>query len=227
MKRIISLFLIVISLISLCSCSNSNTNSNIPSNKEYEETKALVSNYALALLKAWECGLNNDVILKDETVFKDFDNPKNVDMEQLVNVTGIEQAKIEEILYRDYGPLSMRTVNLYSSKFYDHETAEKVQTHNVLLGLNGIEPETSVEQYTDIITNIAMVKYLYEQVYKGTLDAKTSSNTDAKYVKLKELKNYVDTTINNCLNKEKYTNAFKSNYIEVSREINFRLSSLK
>lgn len=220
MKKIISILLTTVVLFALCSCAST------PQENEYEKVKSIIVDYALATLTAWNYGFDDDFICKDETIIKDWDNPKNVDFEQLVSVTNIPKEKIEEIFIRDTGVISNKTVTNYSNKFYEPDGEKKLGLYNSVATLSGYTLELSKSQYCDIIRNVRMVEYLFNQIYGSYLNSAMYSNSGYEYTKLKELKEYVDNISIIFQKPDEYKYTFKSNYDLVTETIREKIEDL-
>ncbi len=223
MKKYLALFLaIVLTLLLLTACGGGASAPVDDTAKDYETAKTIITNYARATLNAWKQGLN------EKTMYKGKDNGKanDFDFDNMVELTGFDKAKMEEIVMEDTGYTDFHAVSKYSNKFQalHDEGRELVVRANIFSGLNGTKSYLTKDEYLAIVQNLEMVKYFYEKLYKDDLEKLLSNNSGENFENLKELKKYIEGVFDGCFSMEhneyfELTYLFESNYRTVSDEI--------
>lgn len=227
MKKLVCIVLavaFVLSIFTACATNTEGTDVEVP-NTDYETGKTIVLNYAKGILNAWRYGLNEKLIYDDESM--DANSPERFDFDTLVNLTGFEKEKMKAKVMEERGYTDKRAINGYETKFYvEHNQGYKiVEKGDVLASLSNRNYELSVDQYKCIVRNMGMVKYFYEELYKSELDEILNRNSSEEFIKLKELKTYIDDVIVSSFDVEHYTDRFEfpylfeSNYRTVSSEV--------
>ena len=222
MKKVIGFILSVILLANIFVGCAAMTVPDSANGNDYEKAKDYVISYANAVLKAWNYGLKDDCIFEDETI-KDTDSPLNVDLDQLVEVTGFNKSDIETFLHRENPEFSYKTVVKYCNKYcYLHQDGKKeLETYNTLHKVNGKKPELDDAVYYTIMYNLEMVKLLFENIGKSECEAILSQNgsSNVKYQKVAALYEYIKNVHATCLDNSQYKYLFPSNFQVISQEI--------
>ena len=208
MKKSFIVLLVLIMIITSSACSSGTINA-----------KDIVQNYAQATINAWYYGLNEDCIYENENCKDGAESENHIDFNQLVETTGFERSEIRDVFLTDVGEISIRTVNNYHNSFIHFDALQNVGTYNDIESIKGNKPGITQNGYADVCYNMEMVRYLFEKIYQPKLETYFSSNNSDENAKLKEVKQYIDAVINDCLNDSNFTNTFAANYNLISQRV--------